>query len=122
MKNKYAILIPVAVCAGAIGRDLLPKAMKWVTEKKKDIYKFSDELIMDKTYFDNSDSHEEKNYRMKCEAIITEDNEDVNLFPDVASLTITDNRINVESIDGYKESFCLDDTKEILIKTSYAEC
>jgi len=53
MKNKYAFLIPVAVCAGAVGRDLLPKAMKWVTEKKKEKFIFKEDMIAEGSDFDD---------------------------------------------------------------------
>ena len=126
MKNKYAILIPVAVCAGAVGRDLLSKTMKWVTEKKKSGESINDEIMMDMTGSDHSDSPDENvvfenNYRTELEATITEDNGDTNFFPNYASLTIADNRIDVESSDGYKTSFSMDEIKEVHIKTSFME-
>ena len=59
MTFRFLISIPVAACAGALGRDLLPKVMKWLTEKKKASYVISEDMIIDKFYFDDPNHHDE---------------------------------------------------------------
>ena len=59
MTFRLLISIPVAVCAGALGRDLLPKAMKWLTEKKKASYIFNENMIIDKCYFNDLNYYDE---------------------------------------------------------------